>query len=64
MPEVTSLTLKGEQCRRCNWRGALSRNKVAVPEGVAGSPPFFLKIQVVIRKTYVALFLPVILMGL
>ena len=31
---------QGQRCRRCAWRGGLSRNKVAVPEGVAGSPPF------------------------
>jgi hypothetical protein len=31
---------QGQRCRRCARRGGLSRNKVAVPEGVAGSPPF------------------------
>ncbi len=30
----------GSRLRR-DWRLGLSRNKVAVPEGVAGSPPFY-----------------------
>ena len=30
----------GGSRRRWDWRLGLSRNKVAVPEGAAGSPPF------------------------
>ncbi|XUZ29469.1 hypothetical protein ACQVDT_33640 [Streptomyces sp. RMIT01] len=30
----------GGSCRRWDWRLGRSRNKVAVPEGAAGSPPF------------------------
>src|SRR5881409_2824929 len=31
---------RGGSCRRWDWRLGRSRNKVAVPEGAAGSPPF------------------------
>ena len=40
VPKVAELTRKGGRCLRQNqWLG-WSRNKVAVPEGAAGSPPF------------------------
>src|SRR6202041_207995 len=39
-PEAGGLTRKGGSCRRWGWRLGRSRNKVAVPEGAAGSPPF------------------------
>ena len=29
------------RCQGLNWRLGLSRNKVAVPEGAAGTPPFW-----------------------
>ena len=34
------LNLFGGSGRRWDWRLGRSRNKVAVPEGAAGSPPF------------------------
>ena len=40
IPEVSSLT-SWERCRREDWRLGWSRNKVAVSEGAAGSPPFY-----------------------
>src|SRR6201992_3255956 len=39
-PEAGGLTRKGGSRRRWGWRLGRSRNKVAVPEGAAGSPPF------------------------
>ncbi|EFH28520.1 conserved hypothetical protein [Streptomyces sviceus ATCC 29083] len=40
-PEAGGPTpLWGGSCRRWDWRLGRSRNKVAVPEGAAGSPPF------------------------
>src|ERR1700752_4803840 len=39
-PEAGGLTRKGGSCRRWGRRLGRSRNKVAVPEGAAGSPPF------------------------
>jgi len=39
-PEAVSLTPRGGRRRRCAWQGGLSHNKVVVPEGAAGSPPF------------------------
>ena len=40
---------QGERCRRWGWWLGWSRNKVAVPEGAAGSPPFKEKVD---RFTY------------
>ena len=34
----------------------LSRNKVAVPEGAAGTPPFWSLFKIVIRMLYIVLF--------
>ena len=39
-PKGGRITGNGVRRRRYAQRGGLSRNKVAVPEGVAGSPPF------------------------
>ena len=39
-PKAGGLTLLGGSRLRWDWRLGLSRNKVAVPEGAAGSPPF------------------------
>src|SRR4029453_9281716 len=39
-PEAGGPTLLGGSCRRWDRRLGRSRNKVAVPEGAAGSPPF------------------------
>src|ERR1041385_3198634 len=39
-PPPAAHPLVGGSCRRGDWRLGRSRNKVAVPEGAAGSPPF------------------------
>src|SRR5436305_14389129 len=40
-PKPVAQPLVGGSRRRWGWRLGRSRNKVAVPEGAAGSPPFY-----------------------
>jgi hypothetical protein len=40
IPDVAEPTLRGGRSLRYGWWGGWSRNKVVVPEGAAGSPPF------------------------